>query len=104
MLKLPLEIGPQGRMLSLTPGGPADIGQSVGLLVATRPGERRTVPDYGLEDATFSYVGLREEQIRDAVDEWEPRAEITDFDELTDISTQDVTLWTRPRDDDEEVD
>lgn len=103
MLKLPIVMDDSGRLATHPQDSAADIGQSVGLLLATRPGERRSVPDYGLPDALFAYAGVREAQIRDVVEEWEPRAEITDIDDLDAGRLEDVTVWTQPRDLDDDT-
>lgn len=100
MLKLPIVIDDSGRLATHVPDSGADINQSVGLLLATRPGERRSVPDYGLPDALFAYAGLREDQIRDTVEEWEPRADITGIDDLDAGALEDIAVWTQPRDTD----
>lgn len=97
MLKLPIAVDDTGRLAAHAHDSADDIGQSVGLLLATRPGERRSVPDYGLPDAVFAYAGLREAQIRDAVEEWEDRADITAIDDLDAGALEDVTVWTQPR-------
>lgn len=97
MLKLPIVIDDQHRLGTHVPDSADDIAQSVGLLLATRPGDRLSVPDYGLPDAMFALAGLREAQIRDAVEEWEPRADITSIDDLDNGAIEDVTVWTQPR-------
>lgn len=101
MLQLPIVIDDTGRLGTHPHDSAADISQSVGLLLATRPGERRSVPDYGLPDPLFAYAGVREAQIRDVVEEWEERADITAIDDLDAGPLEDVTVWTSPRDDDD---
>lgn len=97
MLQLPITIDDTGRLATHVHDSEADINQSVGLLLATRPGERRSVPDYGLPDPLFTLAGLRESQVRDVVEEWEERADITAIDELAAAAADDVTVWTAPR-------
>lgn len=77
MLTLPLAVaGPA--MATHVPDSAEDIAQAAGLLLATPPGERRGVPEYGLTDALFGLAGVDEDLVRDAIAEWEPRAEVLD--------------------------
>lgn len=55
-----------------------DVVQSVSLLLDTRPGERRSVPDYGLPDPLFGR--LDPAQVRDVVRTWEERADVDQLD------------------------
>lgn len=59
-------------------GGTVDeIAQNVRVLLMTRPGQRPVVPEYGVEDPTFSYSHeALGEEVGAAVDRWEERAEI----------------------------
>lgn len=72
-LTLPLAIGTDGSFKTVTHGHPAEIAQSLALLVDTQPGERRCNPDYGMADPVFS--GASAELIEAAAAEWEPRAD-----------------------------
>lgn len=94
---LPLQVR-DGAMVTVESGSAADVAQSVALLVASRPGERRSVPEYGLDGSLFALAGVREDQVRDVVEEWEPRAEVTDVDIAVDPATgaEVVTVWTEP--------
>jgi phage baseplate assembly protein W len=76
-LTLPLRVT-GARMASIEQGHPAEIAQSLGLLLATRPGERRSSPDYGYPDPTF--VGVNPDLLRAVADEWEPRADLDDVE------------------------
>lgn len=71
-LALPLQLNADGTLATLEQGSPAEIAQSVALLLSTRPGERRSVEDYGTEDPLFS--GLSIEDVNAAVETWEERA------------------------------
>lgn len=77
-LTLPLKVAADGQMASITQDHPAEIAQSLALLLATRVGERRVNPDYGLPDPTFDVVSS--ELIETAAAEWEPRADIAAID------------------------
>jgi len=72
VLTLPLTVAANGSIATISQDHPAEVGQSVALLLDTRPGERRTLPDYGLTDMLFE--GYDTDDIADAVTEWEPRA------------------------------
>lgn len=103
-LVLPLQVR-GGRFVAVPSGSAPDVAQSVALLVDTRIGERRSVPEYGLDGPGFDLVGLREDEVRDAVEEWEPRAEITDLEVIErPDGTETITVWTEPYPDDEETD
>lgn len=72
-LALPLQLATSGTFVTVAQDSPADISQSVGLLLATRPGERRSVPGYGLPDPLFS--GLDPDLVAAVIEEWEDRAD-----------------------------
>ncbi|HXH77323.1 GPW/gp25 family protein [Nocardioides sp.] len=73
VLTLPLTVAANGAMATVTQDSSPEITQSVALLLDTRPGERRTLPDYGLPDPLFS--GVDPNLVAEVIDEWEPRAE-----------------------------
>lgn len=60
-------------LASLAADSPAEIAQSVALMAATRPGERRSVPDYGLPDPLGH--GIDVDDLVDAIATWEDRAD-----------------------------
>ncbi|MFE3584276.1 GPW/gp25 family protein [Streptomyces vinaceus] len=71
----------EGRVELVT--GTTDINQAIYLILATVPGERPMRPEFGchIHDLVFaplnaSTTGLIEEYVREALDRWEPRAEI----------------------------
>lgn len=53
-----------------------EIATCVYAILATEEGTRQELPDFGLEDPTFALNGLSEEQLREVVEQWEPRAEL----------------------------
>lgn len=80
-LRLPLQVGASGAMQTLEHGSPGEVAQSVALLLATRPGERRSVPGYGLADQLGA--GVNPTALLAVVAEWEPRAAPADVEALT---------------------
>lgn len=72
-LSLPLRVAADGALAAVEQDSPAEVAQSVALLLATRPGERRSVPDYGTDDPTFT--GLDVDEIHAAIEQWEDRAD-----------------------------
>lgn len=92
VLTLPLEVTANGSLATVTQDHPAEVAQSVGLLLDTRPGERRTLPDYGYPDRLFAVGGLDEALIAETVAEWEPRADAEIVDTVTSGSTTSTTV------------
>lgn len=74
-LSLPLQVAADGALAAVEQDSPAEVAQSVALLLSTRPGERRSVPDYGSDDPMFS--GLTADDVNAAVELWEDRADGT---------------------------
>lgn len=72
-LALPLVVADSGAFASLEQDTIEEIAGSVALLLATRPGERRSVPDYGAPDPRFA--GVNTSDVADALSEWEERAD-----------------------------
>lgn len=90
ILTLPLAIA-GGTFQTVTHGHPAEIAQSVGLLLATQPGERRSNPGYGFTDPAFD--GVAAELIEAAVAEWEPRADPEHID-IAALGAEETTTVT----------
>jgi uncharacterized protein len=64
-----------------------DIEQAIELILGTAPGERPMRPEFGcgVHDFVFdtidaTTVAQMEGEVRDALDQWEPRIEVTDVD------------------------
>jgi phage baseplate assembly protein W len=91
VLALPLTVTAAGQMATITQDHPAEITQSVALLLDTRPGERRTLPDYGLPDQLFGR-GFDESLVAEVVAEWEPRADPEIVDTVTSGSHTSATV------------
>lgn len=81
-IMLPLTLTTTGKLATVEQGSAAELGQSVGLLIDTRPGERRSVPGYGLPDQRGSLSNSDVRDIQDDIDAairaWEPRADPAD--------------------------
>lgn len=92
---LPLIVSPAGSLVELEQDSPAEIAQSVAVLVATRPGERRAVPDYGLVDPLGA--GADADDIADAISEWEERADPA-LVEVTVTATGEQQVTVQPSD------
>lgn len=102
-LALPVALAPDGRLVALPQDSPAEVAQSVALLLATRPGERRSVPDYGLPDPVFGGVDV--DEIVSTVAEWEDRADPVTVEQLAEqIVAQELRVHPAiPTPDSEEV-
>jgi phage baseplate assembly protein W len=62
-----------GRFATVDDGSTADVSQSVGLLIATEPGERLSLPAYGVDNALFS-TDVNATDIVAQIAKWEKRA------------------------------
>lgn len=71
--EFPLRMGPGGRLSVLEQDTPDEIAQAVLVLLSTIEGERIELPEYGIEDPLFT-IDLDLNMIRQAIEEWEPRA------------------------------
>lgn len=88
-LRVPLALDGSGSLVTLTQDGIAEVAQSVAVLLATRPGDRPAVPDYGAPDPTFASDiagGLTA-----AVALWEPRANPVEIDTGPPTAVREVT-------------
>lgn len=80
------------RLACLAQDSPAEVAQSLALLVATAPGERRSVPDYGVPSPLFG--GLDVDAIVAAAAEWEPRADPVAVERVgADLAEQQARLF-----------
>lgn len=79
-LAFPIRVNSNGSLATLEQDSDTEIAQSVRLLLATHPGERRSVPDYGLPDPVFTGVDVAD--IAHVIYEWEDRAPTALVDEL----------------------
>lgn len=91
-LAFPIRVGANGRLLTNEQDGEQDVADSLALLVSTEPGERRSVPDYGLADPVFG--GLSPEEVVDVAAEWEERADPASVEQVADdLVNQRVAIY-----------
>lgn len=79
-LTLPLALADDGRLGTLVQDSAADLAQSIGLILATRPGERLAAPEYGFTDALGA--GVRTDHLLDAVRANDDRVDQLDVEVL----------------------
>jgi len=67
--------------------GDEDVREAIALILGTAPGDRPMRPEFGcgiqnyIFDSIDAYtLGKIEQEIREALDRWEPRAEVLDVD------------------------
>lgn len=93
----PLRLAADGGLATVEQDTIDDVAQCVRVLVDTAVGERVELPAYGIEDPSFT-EGIDRDEIRRAVDEWEPRAalmiesEPDQYDEMIENVIMDVGL------------
>jgi len=85
-----------------------DIKESIWILLSTAPGERLMRPEFGcgIHDLVFSSMstvtmGLFESRVREAIDRWEARVDITKLEVFTkepDKGKLEINLTCRIRD------
>jgi uncharacterized protein len=80
-IRFPLGVDQTGALAMTT--GPDDIDRSIRLVLATAKGERLMRPEFGcaiwdqlFEPVNANTLGLMAQAVRDAVSQWEPRAEL----------------------------
>lgn len=80
-----LRLTPQGRIAMVE--GVEAVGQSIRMLLSTMPGERVMRPEYGCDLYRLAFepndqttAGLAIHYVRQALERWEPRAEILNLD------------------------
>ncbi|HMS49112.1 GPW/gp25 family protein [Candidatus Microthrix sp.] len=79
----PFRVGLDGRVAWST--GEENVRESLSLIVQTRPGERIERPDFGCgvdrflhEQVTVATLRRLQDEIRTAIDRWEPRVALDD--------------------------
>lgn len=93
VLALPLQVTATGVLATLEQDSPTEVAQSVALLLATRPGDRRSVPDYGYPDPIGD--GVDPDELAEVVGEWEDRADPAEV-ELTVTAVGEQAVTVRP--------
>lgn len=78
--------------LALT-SGPEELDCSMRVILATAPGERVMRPEFGcriwdllFEPVNANTIGLMAQVVREAIAQWEPRAEVLDVDVTPDAA------------------
>ena len=84
-LAFPLQVDRRGGIALAH--GETDVEQAIHLVLSTAPGERPMRPEFGcgVHDFVFdsvdaTTVARMEDEIRDALDRWEPRVEVVDVE------------------------
>ncbi len=105
-LGFPLRIDGSGRM-ALTRGA-EDIDRSLRVILGTAKGERVMRPAFGcaiwdllFEPLTDNTLGLMAQAVRDAVSQWEPRADLEEVivqPRPGEAGAVDITVTYKPRD------
>jgi phage baseplate assembly protein W len=90
-LRFPLMVSSTGRLAAVQVDSVDDVGQSLALLAATRPGERLSVPAYGTPPFLFTDEPPVE-ALREAAAMWEPRAAGYSVDVSGDLQAPTVTI------------
>lgn len=90
---MPLILTSAGGFGVLDQDTPVEITNSLALLLDTRPGERRCVPEYGLPDPLGR--GVDPIEVAELIEEWEPRADPADL-ELEALIAAEEHLTVRP--------
>lgn len=72
-LAFPIRVTGGGWLSTVDQDSQPDIVQSVALLLDTRPGERRSEPEYGLPDPVFGDIDAA--QVEAVITQWEERAD-----------------------------
>jgi phage baseplate assembly protein W len=100
-LAFPLQINPRGELALVT--GPTDIEQAIGIILGTIPGERVMRPEFGCRAWELAFApndastrSLLMLYVRQALEYWEPRIELTDVFVEDDIE-EDSTLLVEIR-------
>lgn len=89
-LSLPLQVSATGRMVTVEQDSPAGLRQRVALLLDTRPGERRSVPEFGMDDPLFT--GVDPQVLAASVARWEPGADAVTVMAVLTGTSQTVTV------------
>jgi uncharacterized protein len=95
--KFPLQVTPNGRMAQAR--AEQRVEESILLILATAPGERQMLPDFGcgIHDLVFSEndsrnIALIVHLVRDALTRYEPRIDVLDVHAETSVDSPNVLL------------
>lgn len=96
-LAFPLQVNPRGELSLVT--GATDIEQAIGLILGTIPGERVMRPAFGCRAWELIFApnnaatqSLLVTYVRQALEFWEPRIELTEVDVDTDVNDPSALL------------
>ena len=79
-LAFPIRVTSRGDLSNVAQDSDTDIGQSLRLLLSTRPGERRSAPGYGFPDQLFGTGPVTPDDVTEVIATWEDRAQIDALD------------------------
>jgi uncharacterized protein len=96
-LAFPLQVNPRGELSLVT--GSTDIEQAIGIILGTIPGERVMRPSFGCRAWELIFApnnaatqGLLTTYVRQALEFWEPRIQLSDIEVTTDDSDPSALL------------
>jgi phage baseplate assembly protein W len=96
-LAFPLQVNPRGELALVT--GNTDIEQSIGIILGTIPGERVMRPTFGCRAWELIFApnnaatqSLLIAYVRQALEFWEPRIELTEVEVNADVEDNSVLL------------
>jgi phage baseplate assembly protein W len=96
-LAFPLQVNARGELALVT--GNTDIEQSIGIILGTIPGERVMRPNFGCRAWELIFApnnaatqSLLTTYVRQALEFWEPRIELTDVEVNTDVEDPSALL------------
>lgn len=71
----PFRLGSNGSFAVVEQDSPDEVGDCVQVLLSTPTGSRVELPEYGIDDPTFTQ-SVDVPGILSAIDDWEPRAQV----------------------------
>ncbi len=100
-LGFPPRVGANGQMVWSE--GETNVRESIEIILRTRPGERLMLPEFGcslerylFEPNNISTLRLIQEEVKRAINRWEPRVRIDDIvveTKASDVRVVDVTIF-----------
>jgi hypothetical protein len=95
IMAFPFRVDGTGSVVTVEQGSDTEIEQQIGLAMTTRPGERITVPTFGVADPAFT--GFEAGALQRHLDDFGPDVEITTVlvDHTTEGREQVVIDWRR---------
>lgn len=90
-LKLPITVT-DGRFATVEQDSVDEVAQCVYVVLSYEEGSRPELPDFGIESQLFLQGGVSQDEIRAAVEEWEPRAEVLTESQVEGLMQQTVRV------------